>query len=148
LKLELFDSLNVYLLTNIDTYVTAGLYDMTLTFVIKTSPKGFSASKCGVGNWIFSKFLGGIFGRSFLVKLLLEKKIGGHFWKELFGKTFFGKKFLGGFLGGFILGGIFGEEFFGRNFLGEIFWEEFFVYMFKVCFLNMNGICVFVKILG
>jgi Leu/Phe-tRNA-protein transferase len=22
----------------------------------KTSPKGFSASKCDVGNWIFSKF--------------------------------------------------------------------------------------------
>ena len=66
----------------------------------KTSPKGFSASKCDVGNWIFSKsweFLGGIFGRNFL-------------------KNFFWKKFFGS---------IFGRNFFGKLFLEKNYWEDF-----------------------
>ena len=28
---------------------------LSTKIIIKTSPKGFSASKCDVGNWIFSK---------------------------------------------------------------------------------------------
>ena len=49
----------------------------------KTSPKGFSASKCDVGNWILSKsweFLLRIFWESF--GNFLEDFLGGFFWKE------------------------------------------------------------------
>ena len=59
---------------------------------IKTSPKGFSASKCDVGNWIFSKswvFFEKVFGI-----------LGGFFWNL--------------FVGFFV--GFFGEEFFKRIF--------------------------------
>ena len=76
-------------------------------FSTKTSPKGFSASKFDVGNWIFSKL--GIF----------EKFFGNSF-------DFFGILF-GGFFGKIFFGGIFWEDFFER-----IFWEEFFVYIVKV----------------
>ena len=89
----------------------------------QTSPKGFSASKCDVGNWIFSK------SKEFFEKLLgkildlwgnfLEDFLGGifgrNFWEEFFGRNFFGRIFL--------------EEVFGRNFwekfLGGYFWEDF-----------------------
>ena len=65
-----------------------------------TSPKGFSASKCDVGNRIFSKS-----------KAFFEKMLGKFldFVGEFFG-GFFGRMFWGGFFGR-----IFWEEFFGRN---------------------------------
>ena len=47
--------------------------------VEKTSPKGFSASKCDIGNWIFSKL--GIFEKLFGIFL--------DFWEEFF-ETFWG----------------------------------------------------------
>ena len=67
----------------------------------KTSSKGSSASKCDVGNWIFSKL--GIF----------EKLFGNclDFWEIFWG--FFLEDFFGG---------IFLEDFFWT-----IFWEDFFV---------------------
>ena len=61
-----------------------------------------------------------------------------------------------GFFGEF-LGGIFLEEFFGRNFFGGFFWEDFFWedFFWKIfgsnstkSYLNMEGIDLFVKILG
>jgi hypothetical protein len=80
----------------------------------KTSPKGFSASKCDVGNWIFSKswnclrffffFIGGIFWgifRGFIGGMVLENFLGGIFLEDFFG--------------GICFGGIFLEELFGRN---------------------------------
>ena len=73
--------------------------------VIKTSPKGFSASKCDLWNWIFSNL----------------------FWED-----FFGRKFLGVFFRRIFLGGIFWGRNFTGELLGRIFWEEFFVYMVKV----------------
>ena len=66
----------------------------------QTSPKGFSASKCNVGIWIFSK----------------SQKFFG-----FFGKIFW-EDFLGGFLGGF-------------------FWRN------SLCYFNVEGIDLFVKIL-
>ena len=78
----------------------------------KTSPKGFSASKCDVGNWIFSKL--GTFWE------IVWKFFG--FIKDFFGEFF--EFFLEGFLRGIFwedfLGGFFFEDFFGR-----IFWEDF-----------------------
>ena len=88
--------------------------------VVKTSPKGFSASKCDVGNWIFQNlrnffrncleifleeflwqnFLGGIFERNFLR---------GFYWEDLF-------------LGGLFFGRI---VFWEDCFLGGFFWEDF-----------------------
>jgi hypothetical protein len=56
-----------------------------------TSPKGFSASKCDEGNWIFSK----------------SQDFFGIFWEKVFGRNFFG--------------GFFWEDFFGRIFWGEFF---------------------------
>ena len=50
-------------------------------FSRKTSPKGFSASKCDVGNWIFSK------SKELFEKLLenfLEDFLGGIFWEDFF----------------------------------------------------------------
>ena len=71
---------------------------------VLTSPKGFSASKCDVENWIFSKYWN-------FLGILLE-----FFW-NFFGIFWvFFWKFFGNFLGIF-------WEFFG-NFLG-IFWEFF-----------------------
>ena len=117
---------------------------------IQTSPKGFSASKCDVGNGIFSK------SQDFLVKLF------GNFGIFLDSFGIFVWKFLGNFSKGFycrnFLGTIFWEKFFGHNFferifrrifsedffrgffrrifleafLEGIFWKEFFVYKF-VC---------------
>ena len=54
----------------------------------KTSPKGFSASKCDIADWIFSKleifekfdFLGGIFLEDFFGGFFY----GGFSWEELF----------------------------------------------------------------
>ena len=60
------------------------------------SPKGFSASKCDVGNWIFSKF------KDFFEKLLGKFL---DFVGEFFG-GFFGRMFLGGFFGRNSSGGI------------------------------------------
>ena len=68
-----------------------------MKYTKKTSPKGFSASKCDVGNWIFSK------SKEFFEKLLGKFL---DFWEDFFGRIFFWKNFL--------------EEVFGRN-----FWEEF-----------------------
>ena len=91
---------------------------MRKLFLEVTSPKGFSAFKCDVGNWMFSKyskkfeFLLGIFLdflRNFL-GIFLE------FFGGFFGRNFFGE----------IYGWIFLEDFFGRNFLEGIFWKEFF----------------------
>ena len=86
-----------------------------------TSPKGFSASKCDVGNWIFSKSL--------------------EFFEKLFGNflSIFGE-FPGRFLGRNFWGEIFWKDFFGR-----IFWEESFVYVGIDLFVK---ILVFVKILS
>ena len=71
----------------------------------KASPKGFSASKCEVGSWIFSKL--GIFEKFF-----------GFFWDffwDFFFLDFLGEIFLKDFFwGGFFLG-IFWKDFFGRN---------------------------------
>ena len=68
-----------------------------------TSPKGFSASKCDVGNWILSKFW--------------------NFLEKLFGNFM---DFFGSLLRIFweYLGGIFWEDFLGGIFLGGIFWED------------------------
>ena len=52
----------------------------------KTSPKGFSASKCDVGNWIFSKSY--------------------KFFEEFCWRNFFWWNFLRGFFGRIFLGGI------------------------------------------
>ena len=54
-----------------------------------TSPKGFSASKCDVGNWIFTKL------ETFWEIVLMFWFFGGIFWKNFFG-GFFGEDFLGG----------------------------------------------------
>jgi hypothetical protein len=92
--------------------------------LIKTSPKGFSASKYDVGNWIFSKSFEKLeifwkfFGRNFLGEIFWEKFLGEIFWGGIFWEN------LGGFLEGIFLGGIFWEKFFGRIFLGGILWEE------------------------
>ena len=97
----------------------------------KTSPKGFSASKCDVGNWIFSKswnflrkcldIFWNLWGIFFI--FLFFWKLFGNFWNFIF--LIFFSKFLGNFSEGFFwedfLGGFFWEDFFGR-----IFWEDFF----------------------
>ena len=67
--------------------------------LIKTSPKGFLASKCDVGNWIFSKL--GTFEK--FVRNSLEI-FGGFFW------NFFWRNLFGGFLEG-LFGGCFGRIF-------------------------------------
>ena len=56
----------------------------------KTSPKGFSASKGDVGNWIFSKL--GTFWELFWI--FCED-----FFRRIFWEDFFGRTFLGGFFG-------------------------------------------------
>ena len=94
------------------------------TILIQTSPKGFSASKCDVGNWIFSKL--GTF-------LEIVRKFFGFlrdFFEELLGffLDFFWKYFLGGF---------FLEDFFGG----------FFCLYCQLTYLNLRGIDGFVKIL-
>ena len=72
---------------------------------LKTSPKGFSASKCDIGNWIFSKL--GIF----------EKFLGNSL-------VFLGIFFLD--FSWILFGGIFLEDFFWRIFLEDFFWRIFF----------------------
>ena len=119
---------------------------------MKTSPKGFSASKCELDFFKILvilcesvwKFLG------FCLEIAVEfsnffgiflKFLGnfseGFFWRnhlaEFFDRNFFGGFFLEDFFGGFS-GGFFWEDFFGGPLL-----EEFFVYI---------GIDLFVKILG
>ena len=71
----------------------------------KTSPKGFSASKCDVGNWIFSKL--GTF------REIVWKIFGICFGIFFFFLDFFSRIFLEDLFGGF-------------------FWEEFFVYIVRV----------------
>ena len=66
------------------------------SFVIETSPKGFSASKCDVGDWMFLKSW-----EFFRNCLEFFGKFSGIIWED-----FCGRNFLGGF--------------FGRIFLGEI----------------------------
>ena len=61
--------------------------------MIKTSLKGFSASKCNVGNWIFLRncleilgffgILGGIFG-IFLKEIFWKDLLGGFFGEDYF----------------------------------------------------------------
>ena len=87
---------------------------------VKTSPKGFSASKCVIENFIFSKS-----------QEFFEKQYGNFLenFFEFFG-FFFGifwnfLEFFGEFLCN-IFGGIFLVEFFGGIFLENFFWEEFF----------------------
>ena len=80
-----------------------------------TSPKGFSASKCDVGNWICSKL--GIF-----------EKLSGNFL-DFLGFSF---GFFVDFFGGIFFGGIFWGGFLWRTFFGRIFLQEFFVYIVKV----------------
>ena len=63
-------------------------------FYQQTSPKGVSASKCDVGNWIFSKSFLDFFGK--FLEIFLEL-FGGFFWRN-FLKEFFGRNFLGGIL--------------------------------------------------
>ena len=75
-------------------------------FASTTSPKGFSASKCDVGNWKFFKKI-----RIFKGKCVETFcKIGGDFLAIVSG---------GILSGGILLEGIFLEEFFGG-----IFWKE------------------------
>ena len=66
----------------------------------ETSPKGFSASKCDAGNWIFSKL--GIFWifSGFL------RGIFWIFWRN-FLEEFFGRISFGGIFNKIFLGGIF-----------------------------------------
>ena len=100
----------VYTLTQL-TYVL-----LISTFVNKTSPKGFWASKCDVRNWLFSKLgtfekLFGFFG-DFLGIFV------GFFW-EIFWE-FIRRIFLGGFLFSFFWRN-FLEDFLGRNSLFTLF---------------------------
>ena len=92
----------------------------------KTSPKGFSASKCDEGNWILSKSQ-----KSF--------------------ENFFGNflDFLGNFLGILqedFFEGIYLEEFFGRNFLGGFFGRNSLFTLLKSA--KLLRIDLFVKILS
>ena len=73
-------------------------YDFQSQFSMSTSPKGFSASKCDVGNWIFSKL--------------------GTFWEIDWNFFRFFQDFRRVFLGIFLE--FFSEEFLGRIFLGGI----------------------------
>ena len=102
----------------------------------ETSPKGFSASKCDVWNWIFSKsweFFEKLFGNvlDFVLEILVEF-FGRNFWEEflggIFGEDFFGRIFWEDFFGRIFLGGIFREEFFGRNSLLKLKSAKLFEY--------------------
>ena len=108
-----------------------------MMFLIETSLKGFSASKCNVGNWIFSKlelfeklfgFLRDFWGELFGLFLDFSGGFfGGFFLEDLFWRIFFGGSFLEDFFGGFFL-----EDFFWEDLLGGLYLEEFFVYIVKV----------------
>ena len=80
----------------------------------KKSPKGFSASKCDVGNWIFPKFQ-----KKFekLFGIFLDS--GGNFWEDFFG--------------GFVW-----KDFFGRNYLVEIIKELMFLSRFWGNFVTIK----------
>ena len=87
-------------------------------FMNKTSTKGLLASKCDVGNWIFSKlgtfreivwnffsyfwffldFLGGTFWEDFFGRNFWEDFLRGLFWEDCFRRILFGRIFLGGIL--------------------------------------------------
>jgi hypothetical protein len=96
----------------------------------KTSPKGFSAYKCDVGNWIFSKL--GIFEKLFGNCLdFLGIFFGGFFWRFFFWRIFLEEVFWRIFWEDFFLGGFFREDFLGGFFLGGFFWEEFFFTLIK-----------------
>ena len=101
----------------VDYYISKYIKKKHVKKKIETSPKGFSASKCDVWNWIYSKL--GIF-----------EKLSGNFlnffgifwgfcfgffldfvWRNFVGRNFFGRIFSGGF---------FREDFFGRIFLRGI----------------------------
>ena len=92
------------------------LWSLKEQFNKKTSPKGFSASNCDVGNWIFSK------SQEFFEKLI------GNFldFLGIFLEDFFGGTFFEEFIGRNFLGGSFWENNFGRIFLRENIWEDFF----------------------
>ena len=65
---------------------------MLIWFLAKTSPKGFSASKCDEGNWIFSKywiFFGNFLGffLEFLIFFWFFLDFLGNFW-DFFGNSF------------------------------------------------------------
>ena len=112
----------------------------------KTSPKGFSASKCDVGNWIFSKswrilgdfwgILVGFFGTSLAILLEFFRIFLEIFW--IFGGNFLVGFFLEEFFGRYFLGGFFWEEFFGRNYLVEINKELMFLSRFCGNFVSME----------
>ena len=92
-----------------------------ITISVITSSKGFSAFKCNVGNWIFSK------SQNLFEKLFRNfLDFWGNFLVVFFfwGGGFFGRNFLGGFswedFFGRFFWRIFREEFFGRNYLVEI----------------------------
>ena len=94
-----------------------------------TSPKGFSASKCNVGNWIVSKSL------EYFKKLFgIVLDFFGNFW------NFFGNfwNFFGTFLRIFLVGS------FGRI-IGRIFWKEFFgrnsLFTVELICLSRFGFC-------
>ena len=90
-----------------------------VAFYLKTSLKGFSASKCDVGNWIFQNLRNVL--RNYLEifwifsGILREDFFGGNFWE-----IFFGRIFWGGFFREDFFGTIFREDFIGRNSLGGI----------------------------
>ena len=118
-------------------------------FYVVTSPKGFWASKCDVGNWIFSNCLRNCW--EFFFDFL------GNFWeffRRIFWGDFLGKFFWRIFLGGFFwrnfFGEIFWEEFFGKIFLGGFFWEEFFGrnYLIELMFLSRFWGNIFVSMQG
>jgi hypothetical protein len=98
-------------------------FDTSRDFVL-TSPKGFSASKCDEGNWIFSKsykFFENFFWKYFgFFWYFFGNFLGGFFWRNFLGGIFWEK-----FFGRIFLGGFFWEDFFGRIFLGGFFWEDF-----------------------
>ena len=57
--------------------------------VERTSPKGFSASKCDTGSWEFllGNFLEDFFGRNFLEGIVWEEFLGRIFLEEFFGRN-------------------------------------------------------------
>ena len=103
-----FDVLHINFLNDIYFFI------ISIERGIKTSPKLFSASKCDVGNWIFSKLwiFEKFFGNSLdFLRKFLEDFMGGFlegfFWEDFFGGGFLWEDFLGGiFLGRIFLGGI------------------------------------------
>ena len=99
--------------------------------LVKTSPKGFSASKCDGGNWIhtfkilqFFWIFVGIFWGILFWRIFLEE-----FCEGFFGEDFFRRNFLGGDF----------ESNSGRNYLVEIKKELMFLTRFWDKFVLMEG---------